>query len=261
MPIVLLLAHDVNVPPIPTLTYEVVHVYPHDPDAYTEGLFFLRGDLYESTGLQGHSSIRRVRLETGESVLTHELPREYFGEGITDSGNHLIGLTWRSHVGFIYDLYSFAVEGRFEYPGEGWALTRSDREIVMSDGTADLRILDPTTLRELRRIHVTARGEPVSQLNELEWVQGSILANVWQTDRIARIDPDTGEVTAWIDLTGLLPAQDHAAAGRGAFLNGIAYDAGSNRLFVTGKLWPKLFEIRIRASAKPTTPPSHSATG
>lgn len=240
---VLLLAQDENVSPIPTLTYEVVHVYPHDPEAYTEGLFFLDGDLYESTGLEGHSSIRRVCLETGEIVLTHRLPREYFGEGITYSGNHLIGLTWRSHVGFIYDLQGFAVEGRFEYPGEGWGLTRSDREVFMSDGTADLRVLDPTTLRERRRIHVTARGEPVSRLNELEWVRGSILANIWQTHHIARIDTVTGKVTAWIDLSALLPAQDRIP-GRGAFLNGIAYDAGANRLFVTGKLWPKLFEIR-----------------
>jgi glutaminyl-peptide cyclotransferase len=246
---VLLLARDENVSPIPVLTYEVVHVYPHDPEAYTEGLFFLGGDLYESTGLEGNSSIRRVDLETGEPMLVHVLPREYFGEGITYSGNRLIGLTWKSHTGFIYNLRNFALEGRFEYPGEGWALTRNDREIIMSDGSADLRVLDPETLRELRRIHVTACGEPVRELNELEWVEGSVLANIWQSDRIARIDPATGKVTAWIDLRGILPAEDRVA-GRGASLNGIAYDASANRLFVTGKLWPKLFEIRIRGGGK-----------
>ena len=244
MALVSLLARDVYVPLIPTFTYEVVHVYPHDSDAYTEGLFYLNGYLYESTGLEGHSSVRKVRLKTGESVLTHDLPKEYFGEGITYHDDHLIGLTWKSHVGFIYDLRSFAVEGRFNYTGEGWALTRNEREIIMSDGTSELRILDPATLHELRRVRVTARGEPVDQLNELEWVQGTILANVWQTDRIARIDPNTGEVVAWINLSGLLPARDHVSAHAG-FLNGIAYDAGTDRLFVTGKRWPKLFEIRV----------------
>jgi glutaminyl-peptide cyclotransferase len=233
-----------KVPPIPVYTYKVVHAYPHDPNAFTEGLFYLNGYLYESTGLEGHSSIRKVRLETGEIVLTHDLPPEYFGEGITYWGNRLIGLTWKSQVGFVYNLRSFAVEGRFQYPGEGWALTRNDREVIMSDGTPDLRVLDPKTLREVRRIHVTARGRPVEQLNELEWVQGTVLANIWQTDWIARIDPDTGEVVAWIDLTGILPEHDRIA-GHTDVLNGIAYDSSKDRLFVTGKLWPKLFEIRI----------------
>jgi glutaminyl-peptide cyclotransferase len=216
----------------------------HDPNAYTEGLFYLNGYLYESTGLEGHSIIRKVRLDTGEVVLTHDLPREYFGEGITYWGNRLIGLTWKSQVGFIYNLHSFAVEGHFKYAGEGWALTRNDREIIMSDGTSELRVLDPKTLHELRRIRVSAHGKPVDQLNELEWLQGTILANIWQTDRIARIDPETGEVVAWIDLTGLLPAGDRIP-GHTDVLNGIAYDPTADRLFVTGKLWPKLFEIRI----------------
>jgi glutaminyl-peptide cyclotransferase len=231
-------------PPIPTYSYKVVHTYPHDPNAFTEGLFYLNGYLYESTGLEGHSSIRKVRLETGEVVLTHDLPPEYFGEGITYWGNRLIGLTWKSQIGFIYNLRTFVVEGHFNYPGEGWALTRNDHEIIMSDGTPELRFLDPKTLREVRRIRVTARGRPVDQLNELEWLQGSILANIWQTDRIARIDPGSGEVTAWIDLTGLLPASDRVP-GQTDVLNGIAYDSAEGRLFVTGKLWPKLFEIRI----------------
>ncbi len=230
--------------PIPVYTYRVVHAYPHDATAFTEGLFYLNGYLYESTGLEGRSSIRKVRLETGEVVLSHELPPEYFGEGITYWGDRLIGLTWKSQVGFIYQMESFAVVGRFKYPGEGWALTRNDREIIMSDGTSDLRVLDPRTLREVRRIHVTAHGRPVDQLNELEWVQGSIFANIWQTNRIARIDPRSGEVVAWIDLTGVLPDHDRIA-GYTDVLNGIAYDSSKDRLFVTGKLWPKLFEIRV----------------
>jgi len=231
-------------PQVPVYTYKVVHVYPHDPNAFTEGLFYLNGYLYESTGIEGRSSIRKVRLETGEVVFSHELLPEYFGEGITYWGDRLIGLTWKSHVGFLYNLRSFSVEGSFEYPGEGWALTRNDREIIMSDGTPDLRVLDPRTLHEVRRIHVTARGRPVDQLNELEWVQGNLLANIWQTDRIARIDPDTGHVVAWIDLAGLLPKRDRIP-GHTDVLNGIAYDSGKDRLFVTGNLWPKLFEIRI----------------
>jgi len=237
-------SHAANAPSIPIYSYRVVHVYPHDPDAFTEGLFYLNGYLYESTGIEGHSSVRKVRLETGAVVLSHDLTPEYFGEGITYWGKRLIGLTWKSKVGFVYNLRSFAVEGRFRYPGEGWALTRSDREIIMSDGTSDLRVLDPKTLREVRRIHVTAHGRAVEQLNELEWMQGSVLANIWQTDRIARIDPRTGEVVAWIDLSGILPEHDRIA-GHTDVLNGIAYDSGKDRLFVTGKLWPKLFEIRI----------------
>jgi glutamine cyclotransferase len=234
----------VNEPPIPTYRYRVEHVYPHDPNAFTEGLFYLKGYLYESTGLEGHSTIRKVRLDTGEVVLTHEVPQEYFGEGITYWGNRLIGLTWKSQVGFIYNLRSLAVAGRFKYPGEGWTLTRNDRHIIMSDGTSELRVLDPKTLREVRRIRVTAHGKPVDQLNELEWLQGTILANIWQTDRIARIDPDTGNVIAWIDLAGLLPVRDRIP-GHTDVLNGIAYDSQMDRLFVTGKFWPKLFQIRI----------------
>ena len=237
----------VNEPPIPTYTYKVVHTYPHDPNAFTEGLFYLNGYLYESTGLEGHSTIRKERLETGEVVLSHELPAEYFGEGITYWGNRLIGLTWKSQIGFVYNLQTFAVESHFQYPGEGWALTRNDHEIIMSDGTAQLRVLDPKTLHEVRRIRVTAQGRPVDQLNEVEWFQGTILANIWQTDRIARIDPNTGAIVAWIDLTGLLPVSDRIP-GHTDVLNGIAYDAAGGRLFVTGKMWPKLFEIRIAMS-------------
>jgi glutaminyl-peptide cyclotransferase len=238
------LACAIAEPAIPTYTYKVVHAYPHDPNAFTEGLFYLKGYLYESTGIEGRSSIRKVRLETGDVVLTHDLPQQYFGEGIAFWGDRLIGLTWKSHVGFVYNLQTFSVEGHFKYPGEGWALTRNDREIIMSDGTSELRFLDPKTLSEVRRIRVTAHGEPVDQLNELEWVQGTILANIWQTNRIARIDPGTGKIMGWIDLTGLLPLRDQIP-GHTDVLNGIAYDPAADRLFVTGKRWPKVFEIRI----------------
>jgi len=237
-----LVARDTCVAPIPTLTYEVVRVYPHDAAAYTEGLFYRQGYLYESTGIEGHSGIRKVRLQTGETVLARALPPQFFGEGITYDGDRLIELTWRSHVGFVYNLRSFSLESRFTYRGEGWALTRNDRELIMSDGTSELRILEPATFRELRRIRVKARGEPLERLNELEWVDGVVLANVWETDRIACIDPATGDVVAWIDLSGLLSGQDRHP---GQYLNGIAYDSADTRLFVTGKYWPRLFEIRL----------------
>lgn len=230
--------------PIPVYTYRIVHVYPHDPNAFTEGLFYLHGFLYESTGLLGRSSIRKVRLETGEVVQEKDLPPQYFGEGIVAWGQRLIGLTWRNQVGFVYNLKTFAVEKRFEYPGEGWALTRNDRAIIMSDGTPDLRWLNPWTLKEERRLRVTANGQPVEHLNELEWVKGQIFANIWETNLIARIDPVTGRVVGWIDLSGLLSAQDRADSHPDV-LNGIAYDRATDRLFVTGKLWPKLFEIRL----------------
>jgi glutaminyl-peptide cyclotransferase len=230
--------------PIPIYTYQVVHVYPHDPNAFTQGLFYLDGFLYESTGLLGRSSIRRVRLETGEVLQQKDLPPEYFGEGITYWGKRLIGLTWRSQVGFIFNLSTFTLEKRFEYPGEGWGLTRNDKEVIMSDGTSELRWLNPRTLQEVRRVKVTARGKAVDQLNELEWVNGQILANIWQTNLIARIDPATGNVLAFIDLSDLLSERERIAS-HADVLNGIAYDAAADRLFVTGKLWPKLFEIRL----------------
>jgi len=230
---------------LPVYGYEVVHVFPHDRGAFTEGLFYRDGFLYESTGLEGRSSVRKVKLETGEVVQSTQLSPALFGEGIVDWGNELIGLTWRNHVGFVADFTSFALLRQFSYEGEGWALTHNDAEIFMSDGTAALRVLDPATLAEKRRISVTAEGQPVDQLNELEWVKGEIFANIWQSDRIARIDPKTGHVTGWIDLTGLLASQG-AITGHPDVLNGIAYDAARQRLFVTGKLWPWLFEIRLK---------------
>jgi glutamine cyclotransferase len=229
---------------IPVYGVEVVHAYPHDPGAFTEGLFYEGGFLYESTGLEGHSTLRKVELATGKVLRSRGLAPQYFGEGIVDWKGRLYQLTWESHVGFIYDLDSFARRGGFSYPGEGWALTEDGHELIMSDGTPQLRFLDPGTLKPVRLLTVRADGAPVKNLNELEWVKGEILANIWLTNRIARIDPASGKVTGWIDLTGLMPPE--ALGGKAdAVANGIAYDAAHDRLFVTGKLWPKLFEVRL----------------
>jgi glutamine cyclotransferase len=229
---------------VPEYTYQVVHTYPHDRLAFTEGLFYQDGVLYESTGIAEQSSVRKVRLETGEVVQKHDLPGAYFGEGIVRWKDHLIQLTYKTQVGFIYDFAGFEELRRFQYPGEGWALTTDGDRIIMSDGTPQLRFWDPETLRETGRLTVTDENRPVTNLNELEWVKGEIYANIWQTDRIARIDPKSGKVVGWIDLTGLLGESDRIPRFTD-FLNGIAYDAAGDRLFVTGKRWPKLFEIRL----------------
>lgn len=220
----------------------VVRSYPHDPAAFTQGLIYRDGKLYESTGLEGASTIREVRLEDGKVLRSVALPASLFGEGIVDWKRELISITWRSGIGFRWDRASFRKLGEFRYPGEGWGLTRNRREIIMSDGTAVLRFLDPVTLAERRRLTVVEDGLPLINLNELEWVKGEILANVWLTDTIARIDPRTGRVKGRIDLSALRPG-----AGRGddEVLNGIAYDAARDRLFVTGKLWPRLYEIKL----------------
>jgi glutaminyl-peptide cyclotransferase len=240
---------------VPRYGYEIVHTYPHDATAFTEGLFYLNGFLYESTGLEEHSSIRKVRLETGEVLQKLAIPAQYFGEGIVNWHGHLISLTWKSHLGFVYDLDSFKLQRQFHYPGEGWALTRDDSEIIMSDGTPELRFLDPKTLKETHRIRVTIEGTPISNVNELEWVKGEIYANVWQTDWVLRIDPGSGQVIGIIDLAGLLKRKE-IVRGQTDVLNGIAYDAKGDRLFVTGKNWPRVFEIRLRiAGDAPGTPP------
>lgn len=226
-------------------TYEIVRVYPHDAMAFTQGLIFLDGYLYEGTGLEGRSSLRKVQLESGSVLQRYDLPRQYFGEGIVNWKDRIIGLTYTTQVGFVYDLKTLQPLKQFRYRGEGWGLTQDGRRLIMSDGTAQLRFWDPETLAELGRLNVTDRGEPVVHLNELEWVKGEIFANIWLTDRIARIDPATGRVTGWIDLTGLLPPGDRIP-GYTDVLNGIAYDAQRDRLFVTGKRWPKLFEIKIK---------------
>jgi len=230
---------------IPIYDYQVVHVYPHDPHAFTEGLFYLNGYLYESTGLEKQSSIRKVRLETGEVLRKLDVPAQYFGEGIVNWKHHLISLTWKSEVGFVYDLATFKVQRRFHYPGEGWALTQDGQRLIMSDGTPELRFLDPDSLQETGRLRVTVAGKPLPNLNELEWVHGEIYANVWTTNLIVRINPTSGSVVGVIDLAGLLPASDRISAQTDV-LNGIAYDASHDRLFVTGKNWPQLFEIRLK---------------
>jgi len=222
--------------------YQIVRVYPHDPDAFTQGLQYVGGVLYEGTGLVGRSSIRRVAIDTGKVEQKRDVPAPYFGEGITVFKNDLVELTWQSHVAFVYDRETFAPKKQFSYPGEGWGLTTDGTSLIMSDGTDELRVLDPVTFAEKRRIKVTAAGAPLRNLNEIEYVKNEILANIWQTDYIARIAPDTGKVTAYIDLKGLLTAQERA---RTDVLNGIAYDAEHDRLFITGKLWPKLFEIKL----------------
>lgn len=228
----------------PRYGYEVVRSYPHDPNAFTQGLIYRDGFLYEGTGLNGRSGLRKVTLETGEVVQAKALEQEYFGEGITDWHDSLIELTWQSGIAFVYNINTFERTGSFNYKGEGWGLTHDGTRLIMSDGTAQLRFLDPSTFKERGRITVRDANGPVPELNELEYVKGEIFANVWQTDRIARISPADGHVTGWIDLSGLLPASTRA---RTDVLNGIAYDAAHDRLFVTGKLWPRIFEIKLIA--------------
>ena len=229
----------------PVFSYNVINTYPHDPQAFTQGLVIDGGTLYEGTGQYGRSTLRRVQLETGEVLQQHMLPANVFGEGITVFGNRIVQLTWQSHLGYVYDRASFAELQTFTYPTEGWGITDDGKQLIMSDGTATLRFLDPQTFTELRAITVSDPTGPIHRLNELEYIDGQIYANVWMTDRIARIDPQTGNVTAWIDLTGLLSPADRTPETN--VLNGIAYDADAKRLYVTGKLWPKLFEIKLVA--------------
>jgi glutamine cyclotransferase len=224
--------------------YQIVHVYPHDPHAFTQGLIYRDGHLYESTGLEGRSSLRMVDLFTGQVLQKHDVPAEYFAEGLTDWESNLIQLTWKAHKGFVYDRFSFALVKTFEYEGEGWGLTHDDSQLIMSDGTAYLRFLDPKSFHVTRRIHVVDEsGRPIENLNELEYIRGEIYANIWQTDRIARISPRDGKLLGWIYLSGIIDKRQLQDSG--AVLNGIAYDAAGDRLFVTGKLWPSLFEIKV----------------
>jgi glutaminyl-peptide cyclotransferase len=227
---------------VPVYRYQVVKSYPHDRQAFTQGLVYLDGFLYEGTGLNGQSAIRKVRLETGELLQERRIDAKYFGEGIAVWGKTLVQLTWQSEIGFVYDLASFEPIKSFGFTGEGWGLTHDGKRLIMSDGTPTLRSLDPATFKETGRLVVEDGGVPVDDLNELEVVKGEIFANVWQTERIARISPTTGQVTGWIDLSGILPPREATGVD---VMNGIAYDAAGDRLFVTGKLWPKVFEVRI----------------
>jgi glutamine cyclotransferase len=228
----------------PEYGYQVVHAYPHDLNAFTEGLEYRAGFLYESTGLKGRSWLRKEKLENGQVLQQMDLDPQYFGEGITIINQQIVQLTWQTEIGFVHDQSSFHVKRTFTYPGEGWALTNDGQNIYMDDGSAQIRIWDPITLKEKRRITVHDQGQPILNLNELEWVRGEIYANIWQTDRIARISPVDGRVLGWIDLAGILSPSEQTG-GEGAVLNGIAYDVLGDRLFVTGKLWPKLFEIKL----------------
>ena len=238
---------------IPTYSYRVVRSFPHDPDAFTQGLLYDNGFLYESTGQYGQSSLRKVELETGTVVQLHQLDDRFFAEGLALFGNRLFQLTWRANKGFAYRLDSFEPLAEFSYPTEGWGLTYDGELLVMSDGSATLYFRDPFTFAEVSRITVAAHDRPVSQLNELEWVAGEVFANIWQTDTIARIDPETGQVSGWIDLTGLLSDEDRRGSNA-EVLNGIAYDPEGERLLVTGKWWPKLYQIELVSPSPKGTP-------
>lgn len=224
---------------IPIYGYKIVKAYPHDPFAFTQGLVYENGVLYEGTGLYGQSTLRMVELETGRVLKIRQLEPQYFGEGITLWKEQIVQLTWREHKGFIYHKASFDLLKEFSYATEGWGITHDGKRLIMSDGSAHLYFLDPETLTEIGRITVKEGERPVARLNELEFIKGKLYANIWQTDRIAIISLETGQVEAWIDLTGLLGER----TGSEDVLNGIAYDAQGDRLFVTGKLWPKLFHI------------------
>jgi len=237
-------------------TYRVVRSYPHDRQAFTQGLIYLDGHLYESTGLEGRSSLRMVDLETGRILAFKDVPAQYFAEGLTNWGSTLIQLTWQNHLALVYDRATFKFLRSFHYDGEGWGLTQDGHSLILSDGSANLRFFDPATFKETRRITVRDGNTLVTQLNELEYIHGQIYANIWHSDRIARISPTTGKVLGWIDLSGLLPASEKSTAE--AVLNGIAYDAAHDRLFVTGKLWPRIFEIKVMSATPLAVAPRRS---
>jgi glutaminyl-peptide cyclotransferase len=221
----------------------VIASYPHDPRAFTQGLLFHDGFLWESTGHYGQSTLRKVDLASGEVLALRALPAQVFGEGLALWGDELVQLTWTNRLGFVYALEDLRPLRVFRLTGEGWGLTHDKKQLILSDGSADLIFLDPQDYTEVRRLPVHDRGQPVTRLNELEYIKGQVWANVWMTDRIAIISPRDGRVTAWLDLKGLLPAAERSATT--AELNGIAYDAQNDRIFVTGKYWPKIFEIAL----------------
>ena len=228
-------------------SYEVIHRWPHDPAAFTQGLVFRNGEFLESTGLNGRSSLRTVDLTTGRVLHKKSVPAEYFAEGLAVIGARAYQLTWKGEKGFVYDADSFAPKGEFAYEGEGWGLTTDGQLLIMSDGTNRIRFIDPASFRVVRTIEVLSAGQPVARLNELEWIKGEIFANVWQTDTVVRIDPATGTVRGIIDFSSLLAPE---LRGPGTdVLNGIAYDPEHDRLFVTGKCWPEIFEVRLKTLA------------
>jgi len=228
----------------PKYGYEIVHVYPHDSEAFTQGLIFLDGKLLESTGQEGRSTLRTVDLDSGQVVKKVDVPAKYFAEGMTVLNGKVYQLTWQHQIGFIYDYQTFQRVGEFNYQGEGWGLSNDGHSLILSDGSNRIRFLDPGSFQVTKTIAVTDNGKPINRLNELEFIQGEIYANIWHDPRIVTINPGTGAVTSWIDCSGLV--SQAGASDREAVLNGIALDQSSGRLFVTGKLWPKLFEIKIK---------------
>jgi glutaminyl-peptide cyclotransferase len=229
---------------VPVYTYEVVNSWPHDPKAFTQGLAYHDGYLYESTGHHGSSSLRKVELKTGKVKKKHNVPEQYFAEGMTIFHDKVFQLTWQSRVCFFYDLKSFELLGEFHHGGEGWGITDDDKHLIMSDGTHQLRFLDPNNFLTLRTISVLHNNQPLKDINELEYVKGEIYANIWHSEKIVRIDPTDGHILGWIDLAGLRPPD--VPQDTDNVLNGIAYDEKEDRLFVTGKRWTKVFEIRLK---------------
>ncbi len=228
----------------PTYTYEVVASYPHDQASFTEGLLIHDGKLFESTGMVGTSWMRELDLNTGRIVRQRDLAKPHFGEGIVILGDKIFQLTYTTGKAFVYDWKTFKPTGEFTYEGEGWSLTTDGTSLIMDDGTAVIKWRDPKTFAVTKSIVVTDHGESVLKINELEWIKGELWANIWQSDQIARIDPATGHVTGWIDMAGLLPSMDKT--GKEDVLNGIAYDAATDKIYVTGKYWPKIFEIKVK---------------
>jgi len=222
-------------------TYKIVNTYPHDKNAFTQGLVFENGSLYESTGLYGYSTLRRIELETGKVQQFYALPDQFFGEGITIFDDEIIQLTWQSNKGFIYNKHSFELLGEFNYSTEGWGITNDGSRLIISDGTATLYFLNPVTFEKLGQVEVHDNGL-VSKLNELEYIRGEVYANIWTEEKIAIINPQNGQVTGWIDLTGI---RDSGNQDTDNVLNGIAYDVEEDRLFITGKRWSQLFEIHL----------------
>jgi glutamine cyclotransferase len=236
---------DATAPPrVDKYSYDIINIYPHDPAAFTQGLLYHDGVLYESTGLNGQSSLRKVEIQTGRVLNRIDVPAQYFAEGLAMFGGQLFQLTWQTQIGFVYDPGSLQMVKSFNYIGEGWGLTNDGQSLIMSNGTNLISYLDPRTFEVRRVLAVNDESRPIANINELEYVKGQIFANIWQTERIARIDPQSGRLTGWIYLTGLLPAEDKIRPVD--VLNGIAYDEANDRLFVTGKLWPKLFEIKLK---------------
>jgi glutamine cyclotransferase len=240
--IILIKDEPADITPV-NYTVEVVKEYPHDPKAFTQGLVIEDGVLYEGTGLYGNSTLRRVDLETGDILQVHVLSDKFFGEGITVFDSKIIQLTWKAEIGFVYDTQSFDLIGEFSYSTQGWGITNDGTRLIMSDGTANLYFLNPETYEVTGQVEVRDK-EPVLRLNELEYINGEVYANVWQTDKIAIINPNTGQVTGWIDLTGIYTPE---SSNTDDVLNGIAYDTEGNRLFVTGKRWSQLFQIELIA--------------